>query len=133
MVASIPRLVFLTYLACGPATARDELEENVRTVCELGRGLCYGEGIVEEAVEACVEAQATEGLRRARAIGEDCPDLYSRFFACASEWTCDDFLDFVDTPTAPCQALRALMNEQCPNLSPFAQDRDEPSPFPGAL
>lgn len=125
--------MFLTFLACGPATAADELEENVRTVCELGRGTCYGEGVIDEAVEACVEAQATEGLRRARALGEACPDLYSRFFACAATWTCDDYLEFVDTPTAPCQDLRTLMIEQCPGLSPFARDRDDLPPFPGTL
>ena len=132
-MASILRLVLLTCLACGPTTASDDLEENVRTVCELGRGRCYGEGVVEDAVDACVEAQATEGLRRALTLGKTCPDLYTRFFACAAAWTCDDFLDFVNTPAAPCQDLRTVMNEQCPGLSPFAQDRDDPPSFPGTL
>ena len=58
--------------ACGPRTAEDMLESNVRTVCELGRGVCYGEGVVEDAVEACVDARVTEGHGRARAMSDGC-------------------------------------------------------------
>lgn len=134
---SLPEAIFLVSggllafsFACGPRTAEDMLESNVRTVCELGRGVCYGEGVVEDAVEACVDARVTEGHARARAMSDGCARLYVQFFACAADWTCDEYLDFPTTPNAPCQSLRSVLNSECPGLSPFSQDQTDETAFP---
>jgi len=108
--------------ACGPESAERTFAENARFVCELGHGVCHGEGVVEEAVETC-EVHMGEKLELARLKGQACETLYVEFVACANQWTCDDYLDFTTMPDAPCQDLRGELNADCPGVSPFSQDR----------
>lgn len=135
---SARKIIYLiaALLACGPESPRsaiDALADNVRIVCTLERGVCYGEGPVEDAIEHCVEVQAEDGRERALAMGNDCLHLYAEFYACAARWTCDDLLTFLDTPTAPCQDLRASLNEECPGLSPIVADQPEELEISGGL
>lgn len=129
----LSKAIFLTHLrmtllllvgSCGPESVEDTLEENVRKVCELGRGVCYGEGIVMDAVAHCVESNAVDGLERARDESENCARLYSEFFECAAQWTCEEFLDFLTNPDTRCQINRKALDKICPGTSPFLDDQD---------
>lgn len=119
--------LWLTSLStCGPAIATENLEDNVRAVCIMGRSVCYGQGIAEEPVEMCVEALAFKRGARALAMSAHCLDVYADFFACAAQWSCSDFLAAPDADV-PCMDYRDELNRECPGLSPFHEDRlDEP-------
>ena len=122
----------LLLTSCGPESPEAELMKNVRVVCEFGRGVCYGEGVVADAVDECIEAQAVQGLANAERLGEDCVQLYHEFYKCAAEsWGCEVFLKFTMTPDAPCQDLRSSLLSDCPNLSPFQEDKTEPATASG--
>ena len=108
--------------ACGPESAVDSLRDNVRTVCTLGRGVCYGEGPVVEAINGCVDVQAGENRARAIAMGNGCLQIYSDLFACAAMWTCDEYLTFENEPNVPCHDLNLELETDCPGLSPFIDD-----------
>jgi len=122
-------------LGCGPETAGEALEKNVRTVCIMGRALCYEQGVTvedaEEPIEMCVEALAVERGERARVMSQHCFEIYADFFACAAKWTCEEFLMIPSDPAVldfPCMDYRAGLNRDCPGLSPLGDNDqlDEP-------
>jgi|JI9StandDraft_1071089.scaffolds.fasta_scaffold69507_2 hypothetical protein len=55
--------------------------------------------------------------------GEKCLQIYADFFACAADWTCEEFLAFPADADAPCQEERHDLNGECPRLSPYYEDQ----------
>jgi hypothetical protein len=118
-------LVLGTFFACGPESSIDALGKNVRAVCAMNHSLCYEQGVEDESVDNCVELWATDGRRRAIDAGEECLQIYADFFACAADWTCEEFLAFPAEPDVPCHEERHHLNGECPGLSPYYEDQTQ--------
>ena len=117
-------IVLLASSGCAPSPI-EALEDNVRAICTLDRAVCWGEGAVPEAIEDCVDAQSRDARECAESLGSDCLAVYAEFFTCAAEWTCDDYIEFLEfshEANAPCEDERTNLNTTCPGLSPFYDD-----------